>query len=310
MYSNMSPARPEVRLADVRRARARSSPWHGEPRRYALRHRDVTAAARHDCSSHACCMRRSAGGDPAAVFVVLMCSSTGVIGQQPAVCSTQDLASRMNAAENLCRPPQTTCDASCAAVLLSTFDECILDATTQARWAARHEVCADVAGHNTEPSRVSDQSWLRGDCRSDGTFACENGATCVLRSSHHRRRLQQGGKAGLCPLDLLPSRTDAVNAACCTALTDDCKNGLPVTCSAACAQVLVPYMDECAGALSDTVVNWQTLSSDLQSLLANCLPPAAPPAPSPAATLGPAYHRCTCPVGYTGTRCEAPSGKG
>ena len=255
-------------------------------------------------------MRRSAWVDPAAVIVAMVCASAGVIGQQPAACSTQDLASRMSAVENLCRPPETTCDASCAGVLLSTFDECALDAATQARWAGRHDVCAGIAGHNAQPERESDQSWLRGDCRSGGMFACTNGATCVLRSSHHRRRSQQGG-AGLCPLDLLPSRTDAVNAACCTAPMDDCTSGLPMACSAACAQVLVPYVDECRDTLSAAVVNWQKLSSALQTTLAKCPPPAAPPAtPSHEPPLGPAYHRCTCLVGYTGTRCEDPSGKG
>lgn len=230
------------------------------------------------------------------------------VGQQVA-CGQQDLAGRMNAIGMYCDAFQATCGAACAGVLLSTFDECGLDSATQARWQGARDACAAVVGGGHESTQ--EQQWLRGDCRADGRYACRNGGTCVLQSQRHARRAQQGSAAGLCPPSHLAGRTETVNAACCTPAVD-CSGGMPATCSAQCAQVLVPFVAECADALSETALNWKsTMLPLLQRAVDKCAPPAPPPAPpAPSLPLGPAFHACSCAAGYTGRLCEEPSGKG
>lgn len=245
-----------------------------------------------------------------ATLFALLCPAATVLGQQPGVCS--DLAARMGAIGSFCTPSQTSCGPSCAGVLLSTFDECALDSATQARWGQARVGCSGSAAVNGQGSTSSGGDWLKGDCRAGGTSSCLNGATCVLREQGHHRRQQDGEAAGgrrLCSPDTLPKRTTAVNAACCTtAPADDCANGLPTTCSAECAQVLVPFQADCIDTLSKATSNWQAVSAALQRVVETCAPPPPPPAgPGP---LGPSYHRCTCPLGFAGKRCDEPSGAG
>ena len=156
------------------------------------------------------------------------------MGQQTA-CSQDDLAGRLQAMDMYCDASQATCGASCAGVLLSTFDECALDSETQARWQEVRGACADTAsdGHGG-----TEEVWLRGDCRAEGRYACTHGGTCVLRGQHHRRRSQQDHASGLCPPDLLPLRSNAVTAACCSGPGDDCSSGIPATCSPECRATL------------------------------------------------------------------------
>ena len=51
----------------------------------------------------------------------------------------------------------------------------------------------------------------------------------------------------------LGDRTAAVNDECCNEKTvEDCSSGRPATCNLGCAHVLLPFFDDCAGALGTT----------------------------------------------------------
>ena len=41
----------------------------------------------------------------------------------------------------------------------------------------------------------------------------------------------------------------SVTAECCDEPTEDCSSGMPATCNAGCAAVLVPYWQDCASAI-------------------------------------------------------------
>ena len=47
----------------------------------------------------------------------------------------------------------------------------------------------------------------------------------------------------------LQDRTAAVNDECCNEKTEDCSSGRPATCNLGCAHVLLPFFDDCSGAL-------------------------------------------------------------
>lgn len=65
-----------------------------------------------------------------------------------------------------------------------------------------------------------------------------------------RRSLQHraGGKA----CGNLDDRTAALNAECCDEPSEDCGSGRPATCNLGCAHVLLPFFEDCAGALGPT----------------------------------------------------------
>eukprot|EP01046_Picozoa_sp_COSAG06_P055001 COSAG06_NODE_9968_length_1780_cov_0.831053_1_plen_428_part_01 len=44
-------------------------------------------------------------------------------------------------------------------------------------------------------------------------------------------------------------RTNALNNECCDEVTEDCSSGRPAVCNVGCARVLLPYFDDCGGAL-------------------------------------------------------------
>ena len=60
----------------------------------------------------------------------------------------------------------------------------------------------------------------------------------AVRAAHHAQRL--------CDLS---ARTQAVNDECCNEPTEDCSAGVPATCNAACAAVVLPFFDDCSDAL-------------------------------------------------------------
>lgn len=45
--------------------------------------------------------------------------------------------------------------------------------------------------------------------------------------------------------DDLEAQTNAVQAACCTSKSDDCSSGHPTSCDNRCANVLLPFIDNC-----------------------------------------------------------------
>jgi hypothetical protein len=53
---------------------------------------------------------------------------------------------------------------------------------------------------------------------------------------------------GLCPD--VQSRVAKVNAECCDEPTEDCSSGNPATCNIGCAQIALPFFNDCAGVLS------------------------------------------------------------
>ena len=52
-----------------------------------------------------------------------------------------------------------------------------------------------------------------------------------------------------CSLADLAARAADVTAECCDEPTEDCSSGMPATCNAGCAAVLVPYWQDCATAI-------------------------------------------------------------
>ena len=58
-----------------------------------------------------------------------------------------------------------------------------------------------------------------------------------------------GGGGPIC--DDLGDRTAAVNDECCDEATEDCSSGRPATCNLGCAHVLLPFFDDCSGALGE-----------------------------------------------------------
>ena len=63
------------------------------------------------------------------------------------------------------------------------------------------------------------------------------------------RALQQAGGTACANLD---DRTAALNDECCDEPSEDCSSGRPATCNLGCARVLLPFFEDCAGALGRT----------------------------------------------------------
>ena len=70
----------------------------------------------------------------------------------------------------------------------------------------------------------------------------------------------------VCEIIDLQRRTDEVMAVCCDERGQDCSSGAPSTCSAACADVLLPFFDDCRQALDNVGV--QQFSSVVSSCAA------------------------------------------
>ena len=47
----------------------------------------------------------------------------------------------------------------------------------------------------------------------------------------------------------LQARTQALNEECCNEPGEDCSSGRPASCNAGCARVVLPFFDDCGGAL-------------------------------------------------------------
>ena len=58
----------------------------------------------------------------------------------------------------------------------------------------------------------------------------------------HRR-----AQSSSCVVTDLARRFDAINTACCNEPGEDCSGGAPATCSGDCAEVLLPFYEDCAG---------------------------------------------------------------
>ena len=89
---------------------------------------------------------------------------------------------------------------------------------------------------------------------------CCNTSTCAGWSKDHDR--ETGAyfcrSEGVCEQADLQRRADAVQAICCDEASEVCVGGLPTTCNAGCAEVLLDYVEDCAGPLGRHV---ETLAS-------------------------------------------------
>eukprot|EP01045_Picozoa_sp_COSAG04_P006898 COSAG04_NODE_348_length_16121_cov_7.375172_7_plen_592_part_00 len=89
---------------------------------------------------------------------------------------------------------------------------------------------------------------------------CCNTSTCAGWSNDHDR--ETGAyfcrSEGVCEQADLQRRADAVQAICCDEASEVCVGGLPTTCNAGCAEVLLDYVEDCAGPLGRHV---ETLAS-------------------------------------------------
>ena len=100
------------------------------------------------------------------------------------------------------------------------------------------------------------------DCESFGSdCGCYHGcpcATCVAKGNSVADCVSfgsdcacyngnSGASGGACAN--FDERTLALNDECCDEVTEDCSSGRPAVCNVACAHVLLPYFDDCAGAL-------------------------------------------------------------
>ena len=86
-------------------------------------------------------------------------------------------------------------------------------------------------------------------------------------------RVPGAQRSGLAPRKScdLQSRSRAVNLECCDEVGEDCSSGTPATCNVGCAEVVLPFFDDCSTALG-------THASDFDGVVALChkaLPPGA-----------------------------------
>ena len=72
---------------------------------------------------------------------------------------------------------------------------------------------------------------------------------------------------GFCILPIVPftQRNAEVHAACCAPDRGaDCSQGVPSTCDATCAEVLLPYWDDCEAALGATASAFENVVRECQ----------------------------------------------
>ena len=81
------------------------------------------------------------------------------------------------------------------------------------------------------------------ECQEPAFERCHQEACAPILQGH--RRAQVGPQA--CTAQDLQARTTAVHLACCPG--DECSSGHPGTCSAACADVFLPWWEDCEVAL-------------------------------------------------------------
>ena len=89
-----------------------------------------------------------------------------------------------------------------------------------------------------------------------------------------------------CTASDLAARSAAVTAECCDEPTEDCSSGQPATCNLGCAAVLVPYYQDCQGALQGDA----EILAAVQSAVQQC---ASTP-----------RYQCDCAKGWRGDQCE------
>ena len=130
-------------------------------------------------------------------------------------------------------------------------------ATHAAPRARLQETCGCEHCVSTKGNTVADCESLGLDCSCYAGCPC---ATCAHTKGNTVADCESfgidcacysggggGGGGGAC--DDLADRTAAVNDECCDEPTEDCSSGRPATCNVGCAHVLLPFFDDCAGAL-------------------------------------------------------------
>ena len=127
-------------------------------------------------------------------------------------------------------------------------------ATHAAPRARLQETCGCEHCVSTKGNTVADCESFGLDCSCYAGCPC---ATCVHTKGNTVADCESfgidcacysgGGGGGAC--DDLADRTAAVNDECCDEPTEDCSSGRPATCNVGCAHALLPFFDDCAGAL-------------------------------------------------------------
>ena len=98
----------------------------------------------------------------------------------------------------------------------------------------------DVLTNHFDYSRCADRAFA--SCHAEACDGHRGGGG-------HRRLQSNAGTGGACEAGALPSRTQAITAACCDEPSEDCTGGYPQTCNAGCASLFLPFWDECRSTL-------------------------------------------------------------
>ena len=106
---------------------------------------------------------------------------------------------------------------------------------------------------HTEENTVVDCESFGLDCSCYAGCPC---ATCVHTKGNTVADCESFGIDCACYSDSsggacadFDDRTAELNAECCDEADEDCSSGQPTTCNVGCAHVLLPYFDDCVGAL-------------------------------------------------------------
>eukprot|EP01052_Picozoa_sp_SAG31_P019825 SAG31_NODE_1463_length_8238_cov_3.389851_6_plen_113_part_00 len=94
--------------------------------------------------------------------------------------------------------------------------------------------------------------------------------------------------AGSC--DLI-SRTAAVNAECCDEATEDCSTGIPQSCNAGCARILLPFSLDCTRELGEEGAQLLQSVVTLCDTAVGAAPETSSPCTLPYETLDDAWRR-------------------
>jgi hypothetical protein len=170
-----------------------------------------------------------------------------------------------------------------------SVDEMLDESNTEA-----HEILLELASVQQQPSVAYPTSF---ELSSDGgghrrrmqlgddqlTVAIDTHAPSVADADRAQQRLiagirdhapsvaEQSGAGGECDQSDLQPRTRAVNMECCDEPSEDCSSGIPATCNAGCAAVVLPFFSDCSDALGAAAAAFD----DVVALCHAALPPGA-----------------------------------
>lgn len=167
---------------------------------------------------------------------------------------------------------------SCVCEDSATFVDGDGDGCAAYRDGEKHARCASLLPPADEHARfmcpVACGACEPDPCPPDDASPCTHGGTCTRVDG------------STCTASDLAARSAAVTAECCDEPTEDCSSGQPATCNLGCAAVLVPYYQDCQGALQGDA----EILAAVQSAVQQC---ASTP-----------RYQCDCAKGWRGDQCE------